>query len=257
MKNIFQQGRGLALIVGLVMVVGAQVASAEDFSRFTLELEAGPVWQTVNDVQIPNNSSGTRFSLVDLVGEGPQFSWRGYLTWRIAEKHSLRGLYAPLSFTEPGTPATPIEFNESSFPADEEVLATYKFNSYRLTYRYRWHKGEKWRWWVGFTAKIRDAKIELVQGSVSSTKDDLGFVPLLHVAGSWQLGKRWNLNLDIDALAGGPGRAEDLSLKVGYDFSPGWHLRAGYRTVEGGADVDEVYSFAWLHYAVMSLALDF
>lgn len=36
--------------------------------RFTIQLEAGPVWQGRNDVQIPNNENGTRFSLVDLVG---------------------------------------------------------------------------------------------------------------------------------------------------------------------------------------------
>ena len=29
-------------------------------------------------------------------------------------------------------------------------------------------------------------------------------------------------------------------------------LHAGYRTVEGGANVEETYNFAWLHYAVVS-----
>lgn len=29
-------------------------------------------------------------------------------------------------------------------------------------------------------------------------------------------------------------------------------LHAGYRTVEGGADVEEPYNFAWLHYLVVS-----
>ena len=28
---------------------------------------------------------------------------------------------------------------------------------------------------------------------------------------------------------------------------------AGYRTVEGGANVEETYNFAWLHYAVASV----
>jgi hypothetical protein len=31
-----------------------------------------------------------------------------------------------------------------------------------------------------------------------------------------------------------------------------WGLAFGYRTVEGGADVDDVYSFAWFNYAVAS-----
>jgi len=34
-------------------------------------------------------------------------------------------------------------------------------------------------------------------------------------------------------------------------------VAAGYRTVEGGADVDEVYNFAWLHYAVLSVSYGF
>ncbi len=232
-------------------------ALAQDPPTFALELEAGPVWQTVNDVQIPNSSAGTRFSLVDLAGKGPQAAGRGYLTWNINAKHGLRGLYAPLSFTENGTPTGDIAFNGDNFIGGQEVAATYKFNSYRLTYRYKWHDGEKWRWYVGITAKIRDAKIQLVQGGVESTKDDLGFVPLLHVAGRYRMGAKWYLNLDIDALAGGPGRAEDLALKLGWQVGPKVAWELGYRTVEGGADVDEVYNFAWLHYAVMSVRLDF
>ena len=30
-----------------------------------------------------------------------------------------------------------------------------------------------------------------------------------------------------------------------------------YRTIEGGADVERVYNFAWLHFAVASLRLRF
>jgi hypothetical protein len=35
--------------------------------------------------------------------------------------------------------------------------------------------------------------------------------------------------------------------------TPDWTVQLGYRTVEGGADVEEVYSFAWLHYGAVSL----
>jgi hypothetical protein len=67
------------------------------------------------------------------------------------------------------------------------------------------------------------------------------------------MGPAWSAVLDVDALAGGPGRAIDGSLKFSYDLSKTWNLSAGYRTVEGGADVEEVYNFAWLHYAVVSV----
>ena len=81
----------------------------------------------------------------------------------------------------------------------------------------------------------------------------MGFVPLLHLAGDWRFTSRWRLGLDVDALAGGPGRAEDAALELAYDLSDRWSVQGGYRTVEGGADVTEVYTFAWLHYAVLSV----
>lgn len=68
---------------------------------------------------------------------------------------------------------------------------------------------------------------------------------------------RWHFLIDLDALAGGPGRAIDLALKIGYDLSDDWRLTAGYRTIEGGADVDEVYNFAWFHSAVLSAVYRF
>jgi hypothetical protein len=75
-----------------------------------------------------------------------------------------------------------------------------------------------------------------------------------HLAADWQLAPSWRLSFDADGLAGGPGRAVDASLKLGFELGDGWALRAGYRTLEGGADVEEVYSFAWLHSAVLSVA---
>lgn len=49
-----------------------------------------------------------------------------------------------------------------------------------------------------------------------------------------------------------PGRVEDLALKFAYDISERWSVTGGYRTVEGGADVDAVYNFAWFNAAVVS-----
>jgi len=44
----------------------------------------------------------------------------------------------------------------------------------------------------------------------------------------------------------------DLALKLAYDFDDSWSVTAGYRTVEGGADTDEVYNFAWFNAFVVS-----
>jgi hypothetical protein len=229
----------------------------ETGSRFAVEVEAGPVWQTMNDVQIPNTDAGTRFSLVDLVGKGPWLAPRAYFTWNIRPRHSLRLLAAPLSYTESGEFSEPVDFEGEEFEAGVSTDGTYKFNSYRVTYAYRFHSGQSWTWWVGFTAKIRDAKIKLAQPGTSSEKTDLGFVPLLHLRGAYRFSGDWQVLFDLDALAGGPGRAEDGSIKLNRAISPNLSMSIGYRTVEGGADVDEVYNFAWLHYAVLSASYMF
>lgn len=241
---------GATGVLGLMLLFPA-FAEAQP-STWELEVEGGPVWQTRNDVEIPNDGTATRFSLSDLVGSGPWTTGRVYLTWNLSERHGVRLLYAPLSLTETGTPTGPIEFAGASYDTSA-ADATYTFNSYRVSYRWRFHSGERSRAWLGITAKIRDASIALAQGSITSRKDDVGFVPLLHLAAEQRLGSRWHLSLDADALAGGPGRAIDASLKLGYDLNDRWSIRAGYRTVEGGADVESVYSFAWLHYAAASI----
>jgi hypothetical protein len=245
-----------AAALSTLAVFSPALAAGEE-NRFEVELELGPVWQSKNDVQIPNDETGTRFSLKDLAGTGPWPAGRLYFAWNIKGPHGLRLLLAPLSYTETGRLEGPTDFAGESFEAGEPTDATYQFNSWRVTYRYRFHEGERWRWWVGFTAKARDAKIRLVQGSTAAQDTDVGFVPLLYLRGDWRLAERWHALLDFDGLAGGPGRAVDLSLKISYDVSDRWSIAGGYRTVEGGADVDEVYNFAWFNYAVVSATYRF
>lgn len=250
LRNMLMTAR-VSLLTVLLGVITPLAAAAQS-PRFVVELEGGPVWQTRNDVEVPNDGTATRFSLHDVAGSGPWPAGRIYLTWNLAERHGLRLLLAPLSVTEDGVLDSAVSFAEANY-SPGPVRATYTFNSYRLTYRYRFHATDRATGWVGLTAKIRDAEIALEQGTTASASDDLGFVPLLHLAGEWRVAPRWRLSLDADALAGGPGRAVDAAVKAGYDLGENWTLSAGYRTVEGGADVSSVYAFAWLHYAVVSL----
>lgn len=241
----------LGLVVGLAIV--AEAGAQEPAARFALELEAGATWQSYNDVQVPNDSRGSRLSLRELAGSGAWASGRVYLTWQAGRRHGLRLLLAPFSLTETGVPGTPLDFAGASFAPGQPLQATYTFNSYRLTYRYTAHEGRRTTAWIGFTAKIRDAVIALEQGGTSSRKDDLGFVPLLHLAGQWRPAPHWHLGLDADVIAGGPGRAEDVAVRLGRDLGRRWTVEAGYRMVEGGADVASVYTFAWLHSGVVSI----
>ncbi len=82
-------------------------------------------------------------------------------------------------------------------------------------------------------------------------------MPLVNFRLLWRLGAGWGLLFDGDALAAPQGRAEDVALSVWADLSKSLRLRAGYRLLEGGADNDEVYTFALVNYAFAGLTLSF
>lgn len=150
-----------------------------------------------------------------------------------------------------------MRFVDTTFLANTLTDATYRFNSWRLGYQYNIYNFHSWRWYISFTAKIRDAEIELRQDDRTAQDTDLGFVPLLHIASEKKFGNKWYMIFDLDGLAGGPGRAFDGALKIGYCFNNAIDISVGYRTLEGGVDIEEVYNFAWLHYGVLSLSYKF
>jgi len=55
-------------------------------------------------------------------------------------------------------------FNGENFSPNERTTARYKFNSYRLGYRYVFFDTETWNIQGGATLKIREAKVQLRQG---------------------------------------------------------------------------------------------
>ncbi|WP_455206185.1 hypothetical protein [Kaarinaea lacus] len=242
-------------VVGLVGLNCADKATAKDL-RWSLGLDTGAVWQSRNDVQIPGDS-GTRFSMDNLVGAGPFPFYRLELTYKLSQRHSLRFLYAPLEYTETGTLDSNVFFVDETFDAGQTTEATYRFNSYRATYRYLFFDETKWLWHVGFTAKVRDAEISLKQDSKFAKDSNVGVVPLLNLYGQYRFTKRWHFIVDFDGLASSKGRAFDLGLIGRYDVAEQWYLAGGYRTLEGGADNDEVYNFAWFNYAFLSIGYRF
>lgn len=242
----------LAVAVGLACPSGASAQSAPHLS---LGLEGASVWSRRNDVRIPPDT-GTPFSIVDLIGSGPADAVRAEAVLGLGSRHSLRFVYAPLIVEGRGTPQAAIAFAGGSFAPGVETDAQYKFSSYRGTYRYRFYAGPTWQWRVGFTAFVRDARIALTQAGQTAEDTDVGFVPLGHVSGDGEFG-RWRLSLEADASAAPQGRAIDAAAILKYRLLPGVTLGAGYRTIEGGADVDRVYTFAWLNAAVVRLGLEF
>lgn len=80
-----------------------------------------------------------------------------------------------------------------------------------------------------------------------------GVVPLLSLYVRRDLSERWSAIFDLEGLAAPQGRAIDAAFKVRYQLADRVGLNAGYRMLEGGADNKKVYTFAWLHYGLVSL----
>lgn len=246
----------MATTLSMIALLALSSVAAADQS-VNLRITAGSSWQTRNDVQIPNTDLGTRFSLEEAVGAGPVPAARLEVNWAINERHGIRVLLAPLSYTESVSFEEDVLFNGERFSADETTDATYKFNSWRLGYHYTLMSNTVNSFRVGGTIKIRDAEIKLEQAGAVSANDNIGFVPLLYLAGTHQINERWRVGADLDGLAGGPGRAIDFGVSLTYALSPGWQVGAELRVLDGGADTDEVYNFAQFASAAFVLSTGF
>lgn len=247
--------RTRAFLASSILAAFALAAPAFADDRFRLELEGGAAWQLRNDFAVPGDT-GTRLS-IDEANQGPFAAFRGTLWADVSKRTSLRLLAAPLRTKATLTPDTDVEFNGTLFPAGRPLDVDYVFDSYRLSWVWRFKSSGPVSFRAGVTAKIRDARIELEGSGLSSAKTNTGFVPLLYGGVRWQMTDALALDLDVDAAAASQGRAEDVALRLEAKVSPKVDLFVGARTLEGGADNDEVYSFAWFAYAVGGVSFRF
>ncbi len=242
--------------VSLIPVFATGAADAADRS-IDLRISVGSSVQTRNDVQVPNTDAGTRFSLDDPADEASVTATRLELNWMYKERHGIRVLLAPLSYTRAVSFTDPVLFAGGSFAADQSLDATYKFNSWRLGYHYSMMQSDRGSFRIGATLKVRDAEIRLEQGNTVTFDDDVGLVPLLYLAGKYRLSNNWTIGADLDGLAGGPGRAIDLGVTLDYSITEHLKIGADLRVLDGGADVEDVYNFARFNSAALAVSASF
>lgn len=228
------------------------LASAQEpGERWTLDLETGFASTRYNQAKVPN-PSGTEVNLGGVIGR----SWRpfGRVSLRFSDRNggSWKALYAPLRQFGSGELGRQTDFAGQTFGAGM-ANATYQFDSYRLTYRKPW----KGTWEVGATLKLRAAQIRLRQGATIGEERNVGLVPLLHIFGAGALGHGLGYEVEVDGLAGGPGRAVDLSLRATRSVSSRATAFVGLRVLEGGADVPKVKNFAWVTYVTAGVSVRF
>ncbi len=237
------------------IVVGgvADTLDAPGF-RFGADIEGGGFWFSRNDVRIPGDT-GTEFDMLDLIDTNPEAYVRIRINANFGERHYLRALYAPLEKSGEGLFDNPVNFEGVEFEAGIPVEGLYRFNTYRLAYRYNFYLDDRLELGAGAAVLVRDAKVQLAQGEQVESNTDLGFVPLLHFYGKAGLTNRLSTILDAEGLVSTQGRAIDAALKLNYDLDDTWAVYLGYRLLDGGADNDEVYNFAFINYVMGGVRL--
>jgi len=236
--------------------LGFVAAEARAQDRWRIDVENGAAISGYNDVGIPGNS-GTRFSMTDDLKSDTEYFWRVRADVRLAPKHVLSALIAPLTINSSGTFNAPVDFAGATFAPGVPTDGTWTFNSYRVTYRYEPWRRDTWMFGVGVSVKVRDAVIRLESNGQAAEKTDLGAVPLINFKFERRLGARAAFLLEGDALAAPQGRAEDVFAGIVVDAGKHWSIKAGYRFLEGGADNDEVYTFASVHYVAAGVVFRF
>jgi len=227
-----------SVLIGMLMLLplGAQGLVEVEATR----------WQArLNEVRKPAQG-GTTFELGNLLGSDPIWAGRMAVSWDLGQKHGIRILLAPFETTGTGVFPVPVTFQGSTFSANVPMEGRYRFNSWRATWRYTWVSTERWTVKVGATAKIRDAKVELRQGGLSETTKNIGFVPLAHLYVERRMPGELSAVFETDALAAPQGRAVDAALMLRWQFNRRTYLDVGYCLLEGGADSDQLYTWARL-----------
>lgn len=243
----------------------AFIASALVFASFAsplasqafIDVEGGVAFTGYNDVAIPADT-GTMISLADEIQSDPALALRLRLGFTFADRHTLFLLAAPLTATGKGTLTETSSYKDAVFPAGTEVESRYRFDSYRLTYRYLLADTDALSFGAGITAKVRSADIALMSDTAYARRSDLGVVPLINFAFNWNFADPFGLVLEGDALVTPFGRAEDVLAAIQYTPSDRVRYRIGYRLLEGGSDGGgDVYTFALFHYVTAGVTVTF
>jgi len=232
------------------------IYASQEFKNLKLDVESGIAFSGYNDVRIPNDG-GTLFSLSEELKAEPTFFYRIRTIYRFKNRHYLGLLLAPLKIHSSGKLNKNLIFQNDTFPANTELEAMFKFNSYRIFYWYDIVRREKLVFGLGFTAKIRDAKIRIKSKNIESENSNVGFVPIIHFRFIYRLNPKLSFLVDGDALVAPQGRAEDILTAIKFNLNDKINFKLGYRILEGGSDSETVYTFALIHYGVLGVEVKF
>ena len=244
------------LVAVLITLMPLFFGPTSVFAEYVINIQGAAVFTEKNDIRIPGDS-GTKFSLSDDLSADTEYTGRLEAGYIHKERDYFGIVVAPLSVDSHGRVDRDINYAGTTFPAGTDLKATFRFDSYRVTWRRKLVAREKLDVWLGVSGNIRDAEITVEGGGQRAEKTNTGFVPLINFLIDWRIAKPWSFRVAGDALVGPQGRAEDVLFALLYDVSGATKVFAGYRILEGGADNAEVYTFSLFSFAGAGIEMRF
>jgi len=239
----------------LLLSIATQVFSQ---SEWKLRIMPQAAFGGRNTVQRPNDDEGTRVRLNDEFSRknSATFSPRVELEYNY-NRHHIIATAALLNDEFNGIADRNILYDGKQFAAGDHLTTKYKFNTYRLGYRYRLVDRSRLAFEIGATILFRDAYISMEDRTKEAKFSNFGVAPLLSYYLEWKAAPRFSLLTYGDALAIKVGRAEDIFAGAKYQFTPKISGTAGYRLLEGGSDVDKIYTMSAFHFISVGIGFDF
>jgi len=211
-----------------------------------------------NTVQRPNNEEGTRVNLNNEFSRknNATFSPRIELEYNY-NRHHIIATASLVNDKFEGSTNIDILYDGELFIAGNNIDTKYKFNTYRIGYRYRVVDRPQFTFEIGATLLFRDAYISMEDNAQKAKFSNFGVAPLLSYYLEWKATERFSLLTYGDAFAIKVGRAEDVFAGAKYQFTPKLSGIAGYRLLEGGSDGDKVYTMSAFHFASIGIGFNF
>lgn len=220
------------------ITIGLAISLLNSALASELSIDIGQTETVFNRISIPSSESDE----LSLGSDDRLTSVRLTSFYDLSSGNQIYFLYAPLEVEYKFHSQKSFRFNDTDFSNNTATKFRYKFNSYRLGYLWTW-KATDLKYWAGVVAKIRDAKTEAIQGSLSDSFSNIGVVPLLSFGLNYRVYKNLYFFSHTDALGSSRGSAYDSQVELKYQIND-YSASFGKRILGGGADNDEVYNFA-------------
>jgi hypothetical protein len=233
------------LSVGLISIGLSPLARAEGFSLKHIEIEGQWVTTIGNQLQRPNNSLGDRIDVKALT-DGKKAAARISATVELpidGKDHQLRVSYIPYRAEGSSVSGTDFRYEGVAFSKGSVTQTNYKFDNYRFTYSVPLWSGQGWATRIGATLAVRDASTSFSQPGASVSYSNKGLVPLLYLAGQYDLSPSLRLKADFDGASfPGAGNLADATAKLEYKLGMDSAVSVGYRYTVGAANGNEIYN---------------